>query len=305
MKVSVLINSRNRFEALIRCLDSVLSQDYPDFEVIVLDDASDEFVLCRILANYYSSSRLRCIRSDNQLGVAGGRNKLTLEAKGEILCFIDDDAYFDGADALTRFVRAFHIDSSIGIVACKVINHEANDVDLLVPFSRYWRRRVPGITESTQYVSYYLGTCHAVKREVFEKCGLYRGDMMYGGEELDLSYRAIDAGYSIYYDPSIIVHHYPQPTVIASGRHGSAKEIYHATRNRLYLAWRYLPLPYALTYLIIWLLVHFIEATKEGLVVSFLRGLYDGIFELKTIRRTPIGKQGCIYLRKHYGRLWW
>jgi len=305
MKVSVLIGSRNRLHVLSRCLESVLSQDYSDFEVLVLDDASDQIDLCQALKKHLSDSRLRCLRSNIQLGVAGGRNLLMREAKGSILCVIDDDAYFEGHDSIKRFVDIFCSNTRIGIVACKVVDHRGNKTDLVVPFPRSWRRRKPEITEVAQYVSYYLGTCHAIRREVLDRCGLYADDIMYGGEELDLSYRVVNAGYYIYYEPSIVVHHYPQSSAIMAGERGVAKELYHSIQNRLYLAYRYLPRRYTPFYLMFWLGYYFGTALRNGHLKFFIKGLYDGIRRLRKYQRNPLSPEAERYIQEHYGRLWY
>lgn len=307
MKVSVLINSRNRLRSLFRCLESVFNQDYSDYEVVVLDDASEEMHLCPPLVEMFKSPLLRCLRSEIQLGVAGSRNLLMKEASGDIFCFIDDDAYFEDSNAITRFVKAFSISKHIGIVACKVINHCENNTDLLVPFSKYWRRREPTIVENAQFVSYYLGTCHAIKREVIENCGFYQDKMMFGGEELDLSYRAINAGYRIYYEPSIVVHHYPQTSVIGPGvqRQRESAELYHSFRNRFYLAWRYLQLRYVPIYIGVWTVYYLLEALRKGYLRAFFQGLWDGVGQFRKDYRTPLNKQAQSYLKKYYGRLWY
>jgi len=305
MKVSVLIGSRNRPHVLSRCLESVLSQDYSDFEVLVLDDASDQVDLCQALAERFNDPRLRCLRSDVQLGVSGGRNRLMSEATGDILCIIDDDAYFEDSGAITRFVNIFRSDKSIGIVACKVVDHRRGNTDLLVPFSRRWRRRRPDIVERAQYVSYYLGTCHAIRREVLERCGVYTPELMFGEEELDLSYRVIAAGYRIYYEPAIVVHHYPQASVFAKGKQGGAKELYYHIQNRFYLAYRYLPLRYMPVYLSIWLGQYLVKTIQTRTLGAFFAGIRDGILRLKKYQRTPLDEKAQRYLKEHYGRLWY
>jgi GT2 family glycosyltransferase len=304
-RVSVLIGSRNRPDVLFRCLESVLNQDYPALEVIVLDDASDQVDLCQVLAEHFSDPRLRCLRSDIQLGVAGGRNRLMAEATGDILCVIDDDAYFEDSNAIFRFVKSFCSDESIGIVACKVVDHRQGNNDLLVPFPKRWRRHRPDIIERAQYVSYYLGGCHAIRREVLNRCGMYAAELMFGEEELDLSYRAVAAGYRIYYEPAIVVHHHPQASVVAKGKKGEAKELYYHIQNRLYLAYRYLPSRYVPVYLGIWLGQYLVKAVQNGTPITFFAGVRDGILRLKRYRRTPLDEKAQRYLREHYGRLWY
>lgn len=305
MKVSVLIGSRNRPNVLFRCLESVLCQDYSDLEILVLDDASDQVDLCRVLMEHFNDPRLRCLRSDVQLGVAGGRTQLMAEATGDILCIIDDDAYFEDSGAITRFIGVFHRDEQIGIVACKVVDHRPGYTDLLVPFPRRWRQRRPGITEQAQYVSYYLGGCHAIRREVIERCGMYAEGLMFGEEELDLSYRAIASGYRIYYEPAIVVHHHPHTSVVAKGKQGDVKELYHHIQNRFYLAYKYLPTRYVPVYLGVWLGRYLVEAIRNRALGTFFAGVRDGMLRLRRYQRTPINLQTQRYLQQHYGRLWY
>ncbi|RMG32519.1 MAG: glycosyltransferase family 2 protein, partial [Methanobacteriota archaeon] len=75
-KFSVLINSRDRLPILYRCLESVLTQDYPDLEILVLDDASTRYHLGDRLSAVFKDPRLHCFRVETPLGVAGGRNFL-------------------------------------------------------------------------------------------------------------------------------------------------------------------------------------------------------------------------------------
>lgn len=305
MKVSVLITSRNRPDVLCKCVENVIGQDYSDFEIVVLDDASDEVDLCRVLAERFNDPRLRCLRSDIQLGVAGARNRLAKEATGDILCFIDDDAVFENPYAIMRLTEIFELSKDIGIVACKIMNHCPGGSEMLVPFSRRWLRHMPGIAEQAQDVSYYVGTCHAIRYEVFKRCGMYADHLMYGEEELDLSYRVVSTGYRIYYEPSVVVHHYPQPSVVAGGKEGDSKELYHHIQNRLYLAYRYLPIKYIPIYLTIWLGFCFLESIRRGMFGIFFAGVRDGITQLWKCKRAPIDKRAERYLYEHYGRLWY
>jgi glycosyltransferase involved in cell wall biosynthesis len=90
-RISVLIGTRNRPEVLKRCLRSVLGQDYVNFEVLVLDDASDSCRVCDSIQEL-ADPRLRCFRASDPLGVAGGRNRLMELAEGNMFFVMDDDA---------------------------------------------------------------------------------------------------------------------------------------------------------------------------------------------------------------------
>lgn len=89
--VSVVIPSRNRRARLERALASVWAQTLGDFEVIVVDDASDDGTQ-QALANIAASEpRLRTIRHDAPRGGAGARNTGIAAARGEFVAFLDDD----------------------------------------------------------------------------------------------------------------------------------------------------------------------------------------------------------------------
>lgn len=305
MMVSVLIGSRNRPRALVRCVRSCLDQDYEPFEVVVLDDASDEVDLCQVLANECNDPRVRCLRSASPLGVAGGRNLLMAEVNGDVLCVIDDDAVFGDRKCLSRIAEAFRKDPAVGILATKVINHDGDRVELFVPFSRAHRRRRPSIVEEEQLVSYYLGTCHAVRRQLIERCGGYQGGFVYGGEELDLSYRAIMARSRIKYVPSIVVHHLPEPSVVKRQKWVRSPELYFHVRNRLLLAYMYLPKRYVPSYVGVWVGYYLIRGLREFALGDVLRGIAKGLRDIRTQKRAPLTADAVAYLQRHHGRLWY
>lgn len=88
--ISVIIPTYNRADFLKKAVDSVLSQDHPDFEIIVVDDGSTD-TTSGLLAQY--GSAIRIIRQPNS-GVSAARNAGILLAKGDLLAFLDSDDYW-------------------------------------------------------------------------------------------------------------------------------------------------------------------------------------------------------------------
>jgi GT2 family glycosyltransferase len=302
VKISVLIATRNRAEPLLRCLESVAGQRLRAHEIVVLDDASDEFSVSDMLAKA-GVRDVRVVRSDVLLGVAAGRNRLYSEASGDVFFVLDDDAFFDDANCLTRVREILEAQPKTGIVAARIIDHRDPRPRVLAPFPQHRRRRDTHITERAQLVSYFLGGAHAIRREVYERTGGYHEDFVFGEEELDLSFRAIRAGYEITYSPSVVVQHHPMPSVLrANGRPRS--ELFYHVRNRLFLAKQYLPAAYIVPYLSIWLGRYAFAAVRGGHVGDFLGGLFSGLRRLEGHRRTPLEADVLSYLRRNHGRLW-
>ena len=304
--VSVLIGTRDRDQSLLRCLDSVLGGDYPKLEVLVLDDCSQRFSVCGIITKEISDHRVKCFRSERQLGVAGGRNFLVKRARGEILIVIDDDAVFADKNTIASTVTHFLRAPDVSVLAFKIVNYEGEDQDLRIPFSRHSRKRWPKLHEETRLVSYYLGGAYALRREVIAQCGLYQKDLLFGEEELDLSYRVIQAGFKIMYTPFIVAHHYPEASVVGKdpGKH-TVTELELRIRNRIWVAYKYLPFPYLPVHLLIYLSHYGALAVKGLQMGAFIRGIWAGIEGLRRLTRTPLDEQAITYLKKNWGRLWY
>lgn len=302
--ISVLIATRNRPQPLRRCLESAIRQKYPHFEVIVLDDASDISDVQKVVEEFKIWG-VKYYRSEHSLGVAGSRNFLMRIAKGDILCIIDDDAHFASDQALVCIARVFKYRSEVGIVAVKVLDYKAKHPRLLLPFPKMVLRRKPWLENTPGYVGYYVGTCHAIRREVLDKCGGYEELLVYGEEELDLAYRALQAGFHIWYDPRVVVHHYPQASVVSRSEHIKHAELYHHVKNRFILAWKYIPYRYMIIYLAIWMLRLGCSAVRTKALLEYLSGMCSGIKVLAKLQRRPISQETISYLRKHYGRLYY
>ncbi len=307
MKVSILINSRDRIEVLRHCLQSALAQNYAPLEIIVFDDNSTQYQLKDLILAEFpeSNAELHCFRSDTSLGVAGGRNFLMQQAAGDIYCFIDDDARFADNDCITKFVNTFKKQPDVGIIATKIIDHIDQETTFAVPFSQWWRKKQPNLVNVSQHVSYYVGTCHAIDRRVIEQCGDYQPNLIFGEEELDLSYRVIEGAWKILYLPEVVVHHHPQSSVVGHVGKKRKSELYYHIRNRFILAYKYLPWTYIPIYLGIWLGRYTINAFQQLAFQQLFGGIASGIGELKHLQRTPMQPKTVQYIKSHFGRLWY
>ena len=101
-KISFIIPVYNVAPYLCKCVDSILAQDYNDYEIILVDDGStdscgaicDEYV--RIMSeglNGLTNERIRVIHQKNG-GLSVARNSGIAVAKGEYICFLDSDDYW-------------------------------------------------------------------------------------------------------------------------------------------------------------------------------------------------------------------
>jgi GT2 family glycosyltransferase len=116
LKVSVILPTYRRFEPLLKTLEDLLVQQYPDFEIILLDqnpawpeELRDRFALVS------KDLRLRWVRIDEP-GVVKACNLAVEEASGELLLFIDDDVLIPHPHLLGLHARNFSDPSIIAVV---------------------------------------------------------------------------------------------------------------------------------------------------------------------------------------------
>ena len=87
--VSVILTTHNRYELLSKSINSVLKQDYPQLELVVVDDHSSDNTYD--ILRQYNDKRINYIRHQRNLGLASARNTGLSASKGKYIAFLDDD----------------------------------------------------------------------------------------------------------------------------------------------------------------------------------------------------------------------
>ena len=110
-KVTLIIPAYNEGRRVLRAIKAALGQDYPDFEVIVVDDGSEDDTY--EIASSVSDARLRVLREEHR-GKAGALNAGLKLASGEIIAMTDADSFLE-RNALRELVRRFYSDEVLGV----------------------------------------------------------------------------------------------------------------------------------------------------------------------------------------------
>lgn len=87
--VSIIVPVYNVEKFIEATVNSVLSQTYTDFELLLVDDCSTDKTL--EIINRFSDNRIRLIKMEDNLGAWAARNRGLKEAKGELIAFLDSD----------------------------------------------------------------------------------------------------------------------------------------------------------------------------------------------------------------------
>lgn len=121
---SVIVPVYNVEDVLDRCIESVLVQTYKDFELLLIDDGSNDQSLQICLRYAALDNRVRVVHQDNS-GVSAARNKGLSKAKGKYIVFIDSDDYVD-EDYLSSFCD---IDGDLVIDSFIIEDEEKNVIN--------------------------------------------------------------------------------------------------------------------------------------------------------------------------------
>lgn len=126
-KVSIIICTHNREKLLPRALDSVLSQDFKDFELIIIDDASNDGTEALIKTYIKKDSRIKYFKNDHNLGIAKSRNKGCKIAEGEYIAMLDSDDWWLKNDKLSRQVAILDAKRAVGLVGTGIVLYDTKD----------------------------------------------------------------------------------------------------------------------------------------------------------------------------------
>ena len=296
MLISIIIITYRRKEEILTCLKSVLSQDYDNFEIILVDNNTEGQFSDFIINHIKDISRLKYIKNNFNSSVTGGRNLGVSNASGEICVFIDDDAFFEGKDSLTLTSEKMSKEKEVAVLAYKIINYSSKKVERKeFPFKN---KKIDENIETE--ASYFLGGAHAIRSKVFDLVGGYPKDFEYGMEELDISFRILDKGFRILYFPSVVAWHNPS----TFGRLGKKSYWKNILGNRLKVGIRNLPWRYFMVNLIVWSL----KALKESMNAMVLVETYSSLIRnRKEIfkERKVISHETLFRLKKIDNRLYY
>lgn len=269
-------------------------------EVIIVNNASQsDYGEVEAYLDQQADFPFRYVRSDVNLGVAKGRNHAIGLGSAPILIMLDDDAEMQDSDCLLRLMEEFSREDTNrpkAIISFKVLYFEGRSMQVnAFPHKDFKRYRDKSFLETY----YYAGGAHAISRKALEKAGTYPEDFFYGMEEYDLSYRLIEAGYSITYSDRIVMLHKESPL----GRQPNSEKRRMMWVNKSKVAWRYLPLPYFFSTVFMWS-IEYLRRTGFDLK-GFLKGWLEAASIPASEKRTPVGRSALDYLRKVHARLWY
>lgn len=209
--VSVIVLNWNGGAYLPHCLAALLAVDYPDFGVIVVDNASSDDSPAMVRQRF---PQVELIENRRNLGFAGGNNVALRRLKTNYAVLLNPDVVV-ARDWLRELIAPMAADSTIGIAGCKLtfpggrIQHAGG----FITFPRalpghYGLNEVDeGQHDSLRDVGYVTGAAMALARPLLERIGLMDEGYFLYYEEVDFCRRARQAGFRVVYVPGATAVH--------------------------------------------------------------------------------------------------
>lgn len=210
--VYLIILNYNSGEWLSRCLTSVFKSDYPNYEVVVVDNASTDG---SFEAAKNGFSRAHFIKSHTNLGFSAGNNlgiRLALEKMADYVFLLNPDALVD-PETVSILVAAAEENKTAGIFSPLVFQGATQNIWFAGGIIHWLRMRATHLfkrkTFHQPYPTEYISGCAMLIRDkVFQRIGLLSEDFFLYYEDADFSLRATRAGFTLLVVPSASVHHF-------------------------------------------------------------------------------------------------
>ncbi len=225
-------------------VQSLLDQDLPDLEVLVVDNASQDGSDDDVERTF--GARVRLIRAPRNLGFGGGNNLGLRAARGRHLVLLNNDAV--AAPSFVReLVETADADPRVGMVAARVLDHARRDVidtvgHLLYPDGlnrgRGRLERDVGQYDRCRTALFPSGAGALYTRRMLDDVGLFDERFFLYGDDAELGLRGRVAGWTCAFTPrAVAYHHYSR----SAGAYSSLKAFY-VERNRVLVLLKLFPL---------------------------------------------------------------
>jgi GT2 family glycosyltransferase len=234
MRFSIIVAVRNEVDHIAECINAVFHQDYHEpYEVIIVDGMSTDGTteeLTKLQKSYHF-----IVIKNPKINAAAGRNLGIKNASGDHVAFIDGDA-IAAHDWLSQIQQAFEKSKAAGVGGPDLLPENTNETAHVIgiimtsPFARGG-----SLNPSTQHALIeeertveHIPTCNVCfKKEILEKIGLF-DEAFVKGQDLELNYRIIQAGYKLFYTPKIQVIHYRKQDI-----KGFSQQIYKWAKAKI------------------------------------------------------------------------
>lgn len=280
VRIDVIILSWNRVDDTIAAIRSAAAQTGVTKRVLIVDQGSDPENLQKLEHFLRDQPDAELCKLGSNVGVAAGRNIATAMGDAPYVVALDSDAEFADEDVLRRVAGHFESDPHMCAMGFRILNFFTGEND-----HTSWD--YPGADDPGRRFSTtrFIGAGHAIRRNVFASVGGYDERLFFCGEEVDLCYRMLNAGYHITYMPDVAIRHKVSPEHRVYWNRG---RYYYTVRNNLYTSYKF---GTSLPRLVVAAAAFAVKGFRNGMVSESIRAVRDSLRMCREFRISPENKQ--------------
>ena len=289
-KIAIIILNWNGLNDTLECLESVKKIDYPNYEIIVVDNGSDDGSAAAVAQRY---PEIILIKNESNLGYALGNNKgiqKALESGCDYVFLLNNDTTVD-QDCLNELLKIAESNPRIGIAGPKIyLYHDPARVwyaggeirfrEAISVSSGLFRRDRPSFNIPSE-VSFITGCAMLVKRTAIEEVGLLDPEYVSYLEDTDWCWRMARKGFKLVYVPGARVYHKVSQSFGSTPY--NEKSMYLMGRNAVIFVKRYgtffrwLKFIFFFWLSVIYALPRELVRGNHKAVLAKVRGFFDGM----------------------------
>lgn len=293
MKVCILLLNWNNSDETLRCMESLKKVEYSNFEVVVVDNGSNDNSV-QVLENFKkqtSQYKITILLNEQNLGFGGGNNagiEYATEHDADYILILNNDTTV-APDFLDKLVVEAEKDAKTGLVIPTIYFMDPHNLVWFGGKTKFkwhkmtkaavvplFKKEKPKNTMPVK-IDFATGACMLVKREVLEKTRFYPPYFLYF-EDVDLSFKIKKAGHDLLWVPDAKIWHKVSATTLT--KVGSPGMNYYNNRNILLLGRRHGPFWVKYFYMHIWAIYRYLKQLLKiffGYNVKMSHAIKQGI----------------------------
>ena len=289
IQISIIIPNFNGEQFLKECLNSIKKQNFSHYEVIIVDNGSNDGSVEYLNENY---DEFTLIQNQENLGFATAVNQGIKASNAEYVFLLNNDTELE-VECVSKLLNCIDNDENIFGVSSKMIqNQDRNLIDdagdeytILGYTKKVGNNRSKELYENKREIFSACAGAALYRRNIFDIIGYFDENFFAYMDDVDISYRARIYGFKCVYCPEAVVYHDVSAT---SGSKYNAFKIRLAARNNVYVPYKNMPWPQLilnLLFLILGFLIKYLVFLKKGHGNDYIAGLKEGLTSLDKIDR--------------------